>query len=383
MRCNWFTNARILIPGYPNATRFPGVFRGATRAIHATRATRATQCATRSIDAPLTEAQMSRAAAQAIRLSVRNAEPANAYYILNSLRFPIWRKKYPTNDKMPGLNCLAALFVPLHFPRIVSPRLSGHALIHSLIRIGASEKAGHLAGVLLQNNIRIRERTLDAIFHALIVNPDTARRMRLERSWIKDQQLEVYWPLHRLPSLPREKNTRQAVELLLHLRRYRYRRTESMYQNLIHACLLQGEIFVGSLLFVLVVKDWQARKSRALRMNTPPEDGHIPQNITPDLETELHGTPFPSATTMCAILDPIDEMLSLEGDSQEFDWQIQAALQSLANLASLLDTHSLPFSNIAPLIRTMYRCPRVHNDVWVLVINAHNALMPIDTFMMS
>lgn len=156
-----------------------------------------------------------------------------------------------------------------------------------------------------------------------------------------------------------------------------------MYQNLIHACLLQGEIFVGSLLFVLVVKDWQARKSRALRMNTPPEDGHIPQNITPDLETELHGTPFPSATTMCAILDPIDEMLSLEGDSQEFDWQIQAALQSLANLASLLDTHSLPFSNIAPLIRTMYAAHESITTYGFSCINAHNALMPINTFMMS
>lgn len=55
-----------------------------------------------------------------------------------------------------------------------------------------------------------------------------------------------------------DKSTRRALTFLRVVRRAKQRRTSMMFQALIDACLLQGEIIVGTLLFVLLVKEWNA-----------------------------------------------------------------------------------------------------------------------------
>ncbi|KAG9024178.1 hypothetical protein FRB95_011974 [Tulasnella sp. JGI-2019a] len=70
----------------------------------------------------------------------------------------------------------------------------------------------------------------------------------------------------RAPKL--DKATQRALLFVQVLRSSRQRRTSKMFEALVDACLLQGEIIVGTLLFVLLVRDWQARK---LLQNTPAE----------------------------------------------------------------------------------------------------------------
>ena len=55
-------------------------------------------------------------------------------------------------------------------------------------------------------------------------------------------------------------------------RHYRYHCTESTYKRVIEACLRQGEIVTATLLFVLLVRDWQARRTAqvvVMKTNNP------------------------------------------------------------------------------------------------------------------
>ncbi|KAG8938307.1 hypothetical protein FRC00_000322, partial [Tulasnella sp. 408] len=58
-----------------------------------------------------------------------------------------------------------------------------------------------------------------------------------------------------------DKSTRRALTFLRVARKAKQRRTSMMFQALVDACLLQGEIIVGTLLFVLLVKELHASQA--------------------------------------------------------------------------------------------------------------------------
>ncbi|KIO30127.1 hypothetical protein M407DRAFT_158395 [Tulasnella calospora MUT 4182] len=58
-----------------------------------------------------------------------------------------------------------------------------------------------------------------------------------------------------------DKSTRRALTFLRVARKAKQRRTSMMFQALVDACLLQGEIIIGTLLFVLLVKEFHASQT--------------------------------------------------------------------------------------------------------------------------
>lgn len=108
-------------------------------------------------------------------------------------------------------------------------------------------------------------------------------------AFLRDQMGNPKLPCDRVGKLPG--HTRRAILFLHVLRHSRQRRTGKMFEALVDACLLQGEIVVGTLLFVLLVRDWQAR--RILQQAQPESggDGGPPDpslGITQDIRSRPH-----------------------------------------------------------------------------------------------
>ncbi|KAG8843391.1 hypothetical protein FRB96_004058 [Tulasnella sp. 330] len=89
-----------------------------------------------------------------------------------------------------------------------------------------------------------------------------------------------------------DKATRRALLFLQVLRSSRQRRTGKMFEALVDACLLQGEIVVGTLLFVLLVRDWQAR---SILQNTQSEKAEIGEAM---VDTASDWSSWPSQKTL-------------------------------------------------------------------------------------
>ena len=319
---------------------------------------------------PLTAVEMSRAAAQAVRLSISNQELRNAYFIVNSLRLSVLRENSSV-AKIPGLRSQIQRFDPIHFEKSVSPRLSAHALLHGLIRLGLTAKASKQAELMMQDGMRIRSVSLQAAVHALLTgSPSLATTNSQSQLDIKVDGADI---LHLRPSMLSDPCTRHAIRLFLRAREYRQRRSKNTYQSLINACLLQGEIIIGSLLFVMVVKDWQLRKTLTARFDPQCRDPELPAECVGQSEVDLRARLnhllsediVPQGQTMYTILSSINRSLSQDPQGESDHETFHASLQALANLAALLDSRQIPFPQIAPLIRALYQCPRVDHHVWI------------------
>ena len=128
-----------------------------------------------------------------------------------------------------------------------------------------------------------------------------------------------------------------------------------MYDVVINACLIQGEILVASLLFIMVIKDWQLR--RALKNqcanNPPPESSE-------SLTASRH---YPTRQTYWSLLDRIDHTLTTRKDPQ--DPLFQNAIQALANLAFAVDTGQFPSRFMGSLIKALYSVPKSNAIVYI------------------
>jgi hypothetical protein len=317
---------------------------------------------TSAVLSSLTSTQLSRAAAQAVRLSITNGDLRNAYYIVNSLRLSLVRNKNSLVN-IPGVRSQIARFDPIRFDRPVSPRLAMHALLHGLIRLGNTAKASHQAQLMMQSGFKVHPVSLDATMDSLLPKapPHAAgpQRPKLDVSHYENPDI-----LRLRPSIVSDQCTRVAIRLLLHSHHHRHQRSRNMYQSLINACLLQGEILVGSLLFAMVVQEWRVRRSITARLGNPCEEsepsvGTHSQTEQVRLEHARHWAMAPQEQYLHAIVSSIDEAIS-QGDPDYCH-----LLQALANLAMLLDQRQIPFPQISPLIRALYRCPRVDDHVWI------------------
>jgi pentatricopeptide repeat protein len=312
---------------------------------------------------------MSRAACQAVRLSIQNGALGDAYYVVNSLWNSTLRGTTDASEKPRCLRQSRQNFesVTINFGREVSPRLSSHALLHGLVRIGLTKKAYKLAELMMESGIRLRSRTLEAVI--LRLAPDSSASTGTSGGIIRALRTMLNRPdiLMLRPSMLDDEGTRYALKLLLEARNSRHRRTEGMYNALISACLFNGEIIVASLIFGLVVKDWQLRKSLTARVNTVTQS-EVDEQLVNDKARYDHlrsESVFPSRSSMYSMLSSIDATMVQGGEGETFRWTFRAALQALANLAMLLDNRQIPFPEIAPLIRALYNCPRVEDEIWI------------------
>jgi len=313
-------------------------------------------------------------------------------------------------------------------------RLVTTTFIHGLLRHGNVEIASDVVADTLQGRapllsmspnvlpiecrVRLHTGTLDHTISKLSQNSgESARRLRAAylrdhgdlRHWrrVVNAQLVLRAPLRTpssltaLPNLVRSsENIRRSVALLNAFRHYRYRRTESMYERVIEACLLQGEIVTATLLFVLLVRDWQARRTvqAAVMTTNDPSQGSNPDAAEPPYPVaNSSGTlsvkgllarcagvtgiptdeikacgllhvqpPPPNMRTLWRLLKAIDRssplVLDPGGSMSSSRLPYRDAKEALAYLAYLLHERALPDSRVSYLIRALSRHSQ-HPDV--------------------
>jgi len=305
------------------------------------------------------------AATNAVHMSLEERDFEGAMMIVNSLRYaalPQEMRQYKFWQSSRRL--------PVAIPPGVSPRLPAHALIHGLVRHGLFHQASDFAIVLMKNQIRLRGKTLECITDGLAEATDKSvvskRRDDLSKRHMQKllHHSDVLFLHNHKPSNP---NTAFAVQLWLWARKSESKRTRAMFNTLITLCLINGEIIIASLLFGLLVKDWEQRSNNLtaycqLEISRQPSFEtskalYMKHLSTQDLQ--------PLLNTLTKLLSPIQKKLEEAIPRNVDDPDFQQALQALAVLGDMLNNRQLPFSRVETLIKALYSCPKVDNRVWV------------------
>ncbi|KAF7799100.1 hypothetical protein EIP86_010330 [Pleurotus ostreatoroseus] len=349
----------------------------------------------------MTPAQVSRAAAQVVR-ACTHTHYFDALYVVNSLHHSQQlygrqdpdehhgsksSKSPPPPSPPPSSSPTQAIrFNPIEFGQAVSPRLSAHCLLHELIRRGENFKAGCIAELMMRRGIRIRKTSLEKIMGSFITNSlPSLTRQPLRRL---DKYAAAGLTIH--PEHFINPGNRAAYRILMHARKYGQDRSRRMYESLISNCLMQGEIIVGTLLFVLLVKDWQAHAARkAAEHSDAAEDDSIssrdhapvggrvlqvesdrfkyipPPPQDPELWRGYALTPYPNGRILKRITGSIERALRHSPDPGGGQAQLQEPLQALANLVLLVQEGHIHFGHISPIIRAIIRCPKTQERIWI------------------
>ncbi|TDL29147.1 hypothetical protein BD410DRAFT_823372, partial [Rickenella mellea] len=318
--------------------------------------------------APMKSAHLSRVAAETVRLAFQEGRSREAFLVVNSLHYStiIYKNGAPPSPlRQPHA---------IDFGQAVSPRLAAHCLLHGLIRQGNTDKAGRLARKMMSMGLRVRNKSLEATMHSLCASDVTSlgdRGTKPQMARMK-KSLDLQYPnvtgYH--PRMVQGRGTRMAIQLLFATKHYQQQRTKRMFQTLIDACLLQGEIIVASFLFAFLVKQWQLRRT--------PSESNVDEQPMEDLPPPLvrdsrryrwidvaHLSPYPDSAFMASIVGTID-MTVFKKPSVAFRPTLEATLQALANFAYLLDHRLLPFSQVSTLIHALYSCPSTPQiEVWI------------------
>ncbi|PPQ68657.1 hypothetical protein CVT24_005388 [Panaeolus cyanescens] len=356
----------------------------------------------------LSSVQLTQAAAQAIRVSVNAGNLSDAFSILNSLHSA---GSASTESGLTSKHQTLINAIRLHSAHNghISSRLPAHALLHALIRTGNISHAAKLSEQILSANLPIRSRSMDAMVYALgqagvqaseqdgqtipklhtraiLSKPahilplpsrlsfftaahhvalghrrDVASTARqLEKASILAHPVEE---TYKSPSyLTNSQPTQFALRLLALARQARQRRTRTFFRTLITLCLINGEIILASLVFGVLVRDWQSR-SDALS-NFQAEDVNSKKMI---LQSE---TPYPTREQLHDICRTVDLVLEAHPmhsspsllpvdmeppDYVDFEEAMprQASVQALANLAYMLEQGAAGIGGLAPLIRVL------------------------------
>ena len=315
----------------------------------------------------LSPSALARAASQTIRMCAKEKQFGDALYILNSMRFSIyppspnpppsrseraastWIAKPERSQLLSSTPSSIKGYTFIDFGQPVPTRLASHSFLHTLVKAGLPTKAAAQAELMMADGIRIRTKTMESILASTVD----------QSSYPPVKSLRV--PLGKIPlNAPSmypiaDTHTRIAVRLLEEARRRRQERTHSMYDIVINACLIQGEIIVASLLLIMGIKDWQLRQAlkNQLAIDPPPEPS-IPLTAAP-----IH----PTRRTRFSLLERINHALTTRKDPQ--DPLFQNAIQALANLAFAVDTGQLPPRVMGSLIKVLYSVPKSHAVVHI------------------
>ncbi|KAF8631997.1 hypothetical protein AX17_004942 [Amanita inopinata Kibby_2008] len=313
----------------------------------------------------LTEAQISRAACNAIHKCLRYHSLGDAYYVLNSLRYSNFLHS-KSLTKFKGVRSLDDFrSVAIKFGRPTSPRLPSHALLHGLLRIGLTKKAYNLTQLMIKDSIRVRSKTLEAVMQGFCppgpINFIPARSIRSTNG------RDIFKPEVKLVQ---GEGTRMALSLLSLAQKSRHQRTRSMYAALLALCIINGEIILGSLLFGYMIRDCQNRmaaKSETGQTALTSDTSGVAAYEGAKLHYALPVRERAQISCMLqSLLQGINSNLEHVNEGEEYEESVQAALQALALLANLLDQRQLPIAKISSLICTLYSVPKLENRVWIL-----------------
>jgi hypothetical protein len=322
------------------------------------------------VQSPLSSARLAITAANAVRQLCNSGAFRDAHYIINSLRL----SKHPNAPrpeplKLPFLPNFE--FVPITFDKPISPRLAAHALLHHMIRKESPLKAYETAHILMRNGIQLREATFLKVTEALLQAPPTVFTA------LKEKSVSMFRPAYRLvdhvpinPEAVKDDGLRFALTLLLRARGNNQRCSDRAFETLVSFCLMQGEIIMGSLLFVLLVKDFEIRGQKAQEIKAKITEQEVCQGTACpkllDRWQDLLRSRIPPNRLLKAIVRRCEEELSYDSGSEEGEARRAEALQALANLAGLIHNRSLPFTDISCLLRALYSCPKVPDKVTVI-----------------
>lgn len=325
----------------------------------------------------LTAAQKSRAAAKAVRMSMRAGEIADAYYIVNSLQSSMHPNTKPINQ-IPIIRSLPHRpFIPLDFGGSTSPRLASHILLHSLIRVGLVTKAYRLAQGMMADGIRVRTRSLDAVTYALLAqgeNPpgifDIRRIDRVNKVLTSDKITTLQ------PRFIADPSVRYAIRLIQRARHHRQRCSTEAMHSIVRYCLSRGKIIIASLLICDLVKEYQLRQTAAARLKS---DIHsIELGLADDcsnnqksiLQSRLKNVLWEKGeldkNVILSLAKSVENTVFRDPQNASDETALGVSLQALANIAMLLDERRLPFPEVAPILRALYSCPKTDRMVWII-----------------
>jgi hypothetical protein len=309
---------------------------------------------------------------------MRTGEVADAYYILNSLQ---WSPSITPPHKMGlarHINVPHRPFIPLQFSPSVSARLVAHSLLHGLLRVGLTTKAYRLAETLMGGGMKIRPRSLDTIMHGLLAQgatpPGILESHRLDRI---TKILTSPKVLSLQPRLIEDQSTRHAIRLILRARHHRQRCTSEAYHSIIRYLLQRAEILVASLLFCILVKDYQLKHTMAARLRgqirSVDTDGESEQSTADrkaDLRSRLKGILWQKGVVdkklAMSLVESIEKSMLQDPQQDSDEVSLRMSLQALANIAMLLDERRIPFPEVASIIRALYSCPKSKRRVWIV-----------------
>ena len=291
-----------------------------------------------------TSIELARAAAYAVHICLRAGNLSDAYLIVNAIRYAGFgdeAKDLSASKSFKRFEAISHLF-----DKNVSPRLPSHALLHGLVRLNRPDQASTLAGQMMSAGIPVRCKTLEAIFLRIKENSD--RNINGRRPYISTELLNSSDILTFRPSILSDRGTKFAIDLLMVARRSRQRRSKKMFKILMTLCIVNGEIIVASLLFGILLRDWQAREL----------------SLHPEIET-CPETPFPTYYFLLDMCSTVRRTLASDQSDEDSQLAFQVSLQALANLATMLDHQVVAHNKVSPLLIALYECPRVRDMVWI------------------
>ncbi|KAF9004718.1 hypothetical protein BDQ17DRAFT_1304835 [Cyathus striatus] len=303
----------------------------------------------------LSPAELSRCLSKLIRASIQENNIDNAFLLVKLVTKPSFRANILADH-----SSLSALFLQIDPDAKISARLVSHTLLHELIRHKYIAEAYQTAKGIMAEGIHLRSSSLQATIQTLAkVKMDKNTPTKLH---IVDKVASVVLTPNSAAGL----QTRAIIDLLNVAQRAKNRRTHAMFDMLLSLCLLNGEIIVASLIFGYIAKNWKAKES-ILAQSTDDFDS---SPIAFEIGLESAQITKPSTLQLFVITRAINRVITQDGRGRKFDNNFYKAVQALANLAWLLDHRLIPHDDIAFLVRTMYACPKVNSNVWVL--NADN-----------
>ncbi|KAG5643262.1 hypothetical protein DXG03_001272 [Asterophora parasitica] len=283
----------------------------------------------------------------ALRTPVGGIE--DALLIVNSLRYSSF-KNDPAAHQIPAVKAFQDIAVDFKHP--VSPRLSSHALLHGLMRMGRKQQAADLAVSMMDAGMKLRAKTLQT-FMRILKPPPThpPRRIAIPPfSFTPNiRSLADIIPMAQHPS------SRLALEIFTVARKTQ-NNPRGMFRTLITICLINAEIVLASLIFVFVMKEFQHRPAL---VEQPLDNTSVQVSHPPRKPNAMH-------LMLRRLVRPIRRIFESSGQDAE---TLSASLQALANIASLIDNRRLIIGDISPLLRVLYHCPRVDADVWIVDAN--------------
>lgn len=261
-------------------------------------------------------------------------------------------------------------FEPINFGRPVSTRLSGHCLFHGLLRAGETKTAAMLAEQMMAYGEELHPLSFNILLRQLhpSATPDSPRTVHDRLRSRRKVHLGLGPRILELQNvMPADPFTHLAVHLLDSAREHRWQRTTGMYESVLRACLIQGEILVASLLLALLLKDFQLRHAcsrvaaEANRTGAPDTVAYVHSKIP---VAPLRGFKLLPHWTSRSLYQNVTEFLKKHCVHLD-DPLFPEASQALANLATALDARRIPYADLSSLIKVLHSYPPCHHTIWI------------------